>query len=655
MLLPKYFLNEEVLKSWLFNIQGILERPFPQGMETKTGNERILERWEMSSAWSNKKWCARILNRFLNKYCDRTTCKDENKVFPEIFLSFYSNHFFETLLKLLSALKNYYIHPKFRFFALKYMINSLNFPEIYNCINTNFENIIYDVIIPALLLTVQDEEDWIHNPIEFLRREEDYLDLSQNSKLAAETLLLKIYEKKMFSTPEGELVLYRLFEYSGNILLNNIDLRNNTQADLRMKEVVLNVLGILNELILSKKEYESQMQSLFEKFIIPEFGSIQGPLRYRLCWLFGSYSRIDFGKVETILTLTEGLYGSLCQGELPVRVRAAISLNSIFENDKAHEYIIPFLDKILMSYINLIDTIENERLIKAFGGIIEKFAENISPYAIDLVKYLTNIFYKTDQESLQSALLNEIQEKEAVAAGFLSSIARIFDPNLPRNIIYELEKLLLPTLMYILKNEQSNYISLGLRILDKLLLYLDTLSEDIWMFYPILNYLIVGYPENSGLNVQEKLQGEFKFLEAVHFNGRGEEYVQEITPCFQKFIQKDKGMLFNARDPSYNLTYLELLFLSVEKVYEICYDCENDTDMVLITTVYIALIENHQPLSHEIMACLIDKVIVNIPHVKSIAMEKMLLQIVILNIGKILSIYRLPSVYGPILDLLFSI
>jgi len=627
MFLPKHILNEEVLKTWLYVIQGTIDRPLPQGMDIKTGNERVLERWEKSSAWLSKKWCAKILNKLLNKYSDRTTVKDENKMFPEIFLPYYSNHFFESFLKLLCSLKTNYIHPKFRFFALKYMINALNFVELYHCINSNFEVIIYDVIIPALLLTPQDEEDWIHNPIEFLRREEDYLDLSQNSKMAAETLLIKFYQKKMFSTPDGELILFRLFEYSGNILLHGVDLRNNIQVDLRMKEVVLNVLGILNELILSKDEYQNKMQYLFEKYIIPEFGNIKGPLRYRLCWLFGSYSRIKFEQIETILTLTEGLYGSLCEGELPVRVRAAISLNAIFENDKAHEYIIPFLDKILISYINLMDAVENERLIKSFGGIIEKFAENISPYAVDLVKYLTNVFYKTDQESLQSAFLNEIQEKEAVAAGFLSSILRIFDPNLARNVIYELKQLLFPTLMYILKNESSNYLSLGLKILDKLLLYLDSLDEEMWMFYPILNYLIVGFPQNPNI-LHEKLNEEFKFLEAVNFNGKGEEYVEEITPCFQKFIQKDKGILLNARDPYYNISYLELMFLSVEKVYEICYDCENDTDMVLITTVYIALIENLKQVPNELLNSLLEKVIINIPIVKSIAMEKMLLQIV---------------------------
>jgi len=179
-------------------------------------------------------------------------------------------------------------------------------------------------------------------------------------------------------------------------------------------------------------------------------------------------------------------------------------------------------------------------------------------------------------------------------------------------MIKELEKILLPILLYILKNEDSNYIDLGLNILNHLLNYTDEISEDLWGFFFVINYLILGYPDQENkleANPLEEKAG-FRLLEPINFNGKGEEHVADIVPCLQKYIQKDKGILFNAKDPCYNLTYIELMFNSIEKVYEICYDCENDTDMVLISTLYIGIIENIPQLSENVITYILEKAVV---------------------------------------------
>jgi len=626
-------MDEERIKAWLFNIQGIMERPLPQDMQTQTTNERTLEKWEKSAAWSNKKWCAKIMNKFVYKYTNKVTIKDENKGFPELFLSTYANYFLEGFLKLLYHFRDSYFQPKTRFFALKYIINSLNHPSLHNTISLNLETIIYDIIIPALQLTSQDEEDWVQNPLEFIRRDDEHLDLSKSPKLAAHSLLDKLADKKLFEVNGGELILPRLFEFSTNALIHSQDIRLNVTVDLKMKEVILYVLGILRVLILRSPECTAKIKALFEEYIIPEFKNVQGPLKFRLCWLLGLYSCLNFENHDDILTITDGLYNSLCEEALPVRVKAGISLDAIFENEQAQIFIRPYLDKILLSYIGLIDMIDNEKLTMAFEGIITKFADYIYPFAVDLVKYLTESFYKADQEAIQSADATEIHEKEAIAGGFLSSILRIFNDNIPKETVKELEKILLPTLLYILKNENSNNIDLGLKLLNQLLNYTEEISEDLWGFFFIINYLILGYPDENKQqenNVSLPAEGGgFRLLEAINFNGKGEEHVAGIVPCVQKYIQKDRaGVIFNAKDPCYNLTYIELLFNSIEKVYEICYDSENDTDMVLITTIYIAIVENEQQLSENVLTYILEKAIVNIPHVKSIAQEKIIIQII---------------------------
>lgn len=580
----------------------------------------------LSSEWASKKWCIKILNKLMSKYSDLSSVKDENKSFPEYFLPNYGVYFLETFFNLLRNTQNKYIPTKIHFFALRYIINGLKYSEFHQHYANLIDIILYEIILPSLLLTTQDEEDWSENPLEYIRKEEDLLDLSRNIKLAALKLLERLCDKSIINSKDDNQIIARFLEYCNQIFENGLDIRNNTViSDNRIKEAIYNILGHLSKIIIPNEKYSQQIQYLFEKFILPEFSNMPGPTRYRASYLFGAYGRLRFESLDLVLAITNSLYSSLCQDHISIRIKCGISLNLIFQNKEAQTHIKPHLQKILLSYIELLNTIDHETLTVAFEGVISKFMNDIHPFAIDLLKYLSEAFLRADQDSIQSANLNEIEEKEAVALGFLSSIIKILQSNLSKEIIIEAEEITFPVLQYILQNENSYCIDLALKILNLLLKSSETISDRLWLFLPVLIYLIIGLPEEQKQALENE---ENNPLRELYFHGKGEDYVREIVPCFQSYLKDQQNTIFTNQDQHYSLVYLELLFKSIEKIYEICYDCENDTDMVLITTCYIVLIEHHLQLPENILTYILDRVIENLPHSKSINMEKILLEIV---------------------------
>lgn len=626
-------MNEKTLQTWLALLQGVIEKPLPMEAKSYTTDGRVLDLRERSALWLSKKWCIKILNRLLGK-ADKDKIKDENKSFPDFFLSKYAGHYLEGIINFLLGLKGYYIHPKVHYHALRYMVLSFRYPQqLYPILISKLEPILYDIIMPALQLTPQEEEDWALNPLEFIRREDRvWTSDNSNSLLKAREFLFYLCSKKLFKSTDGELILTRFFEFAGHILLHSTDLRTNSSADFKLKEVVLHILVLMHPIILAHEQFGPKMAYLIESFLINEYRNTQGPLKCRLCSLFGVYGGLKFEKMESLMSLCDALYGSLCNDDLPIMVQAGIALDELFYTEEAQVHIRPHLDKILLSYVTLIDKIDNEDLAKAFKGVISKFLDHIYPFAVDLVKYLVGAFQKAEQDSIQAATLSEIQEKEALACGYLSTVKRILEPALPKEVIEELEKILLPVLAYILKGENSENIDLSLRILNLLLFQSPVLSEEMWTFFPVLNYLVVGLPEEQESEIaNQNVPKEFKGLEAIKFNGKGEEFVVYIVPCLQKYIKKDKGILLEARDFHYNLTYLGLMCQTIEKVYEICYDCQNDIDMVRVTTLFLVLVEDYQPLTDELMTFLLEKVKINMPQAKSFVMQRLLIQIVIIE------------------------
>jgi len=608
--LPTYFVNEANLHRWMVFVKTILDSPIPANLEIPTQDDEESRIREKNVLWQNKKWCGRILQRFIQKYGNSKFENKENKGLATLFEEKYSVSFLETFVAILFKRRTNFVSRKLLHFSLKYVFYALRLAKTWLMIHPHLEKIMFDVLIPMLFLTPKDESVWNSDPDEYVRKEEDFTQISNNNKNAAMDLIEAICKQ---SDPNNQSYLKIFFTYAAFCMMNNQDPRTNQPLDLLLKESLLWALGILKDDIFNDEQLKAQMETILEQYVLPEFKNQIGFLRARACWIFGKYGHIEFKNPQNIKVAVEGISHCLMDTQLPVRVKAAVALNCLLTQKEAEDLLRPSLSKILEIYLKLMDQIDNEGIVAALEGIVDSYNQEIVPYAYDLVVHLTSAFHKYCQKSNNAANNTnnddeDESEAEMAAGGCLEAIHRILMAKLPEVTYTSLEQVLSPIFNYCFSEDGSDFIDEALSCLNILLYNSKTLSDQLLFYYPILVYIIVGLPENINIQALTVLTEEQRDLLDKVKNGWGAEFLEAMLGCFKNYISKTKEAFLTMTD-FFGESFVSLLFKTINRVYEISLNGSDDLDMVLSTTLNLALIENNPGKLDNFMPYLIDTAI----------------------------------------------
>ena len=76
------------------------------------------------------------------------------------------------------------------------------------------------------------------------------------------------------------------------------------------------------------------------------------------------------------------LSNNISIGILPIKFAAALALSKMLDNEVAMEFLKPALKNLLEVYLKIMEDIDSEELIGALEMIMERFQEDICPFAI---------------------------------------------------------------------------------------------------------------------------------------------------------------------------------------------------------------------------------------------------------------------------------
>lgn len=593
----------------------IVDKSLGTELESQTESQNVINQRARHVFWLNKKNSLRILATWLARYTNYKPTAKKTKLseISQLFIDKYSVSFLESCVQILYKRKEQYVPVKVLYFAMKYVFRAMNFTNLNDLLASHLEPLLFEYLIPVMFLTVDDDDDWNNNPIEFVRKEDDANERPNNIKSPAKDFFITICAKDSFA-PDGELFLLKFMKYAAHILTANVDPRTNQQTDLRMKEALMHIIGLLKSPILKNTYLKENMEVLLEKYVLPELKNSIGFLRYRACWLVGIFGGLRYKKTENITIAVEGLFNCLQDNEFAVKVKAGIAMSSLLRQPEAIEILKPGLQKILQIYITLIDMMGNDDLVVAFEGIIEKFEEEMHPYAIELAEHLTKTFFKVHYDNQEDDGVDSDDGAEATEKGFaaneyLSAIARIISCELKDETLAKLEEIVLPIIEFILTEEGMDCIEPGLEIIVELLYRNDVISEKLWQVYPELNYIIAGKPDALIRDNFSHLSEEKQELMRQQAEGWAYEFIDRIIPCFQNYIQKGGQVLFTARDPHFNITYLELLLKTIERIYQLSITKKNYVEPTMITVLFLTILENYPKQVNDLVPYIIDKVI----------------------------------------------
>ncbi|XP_037584370.1 importin-7 [Cebus imitator] len=331
-----------------------------------------------------------------------------NRDVPNVSFFLIENFFSKVLLKVLYQYKEkQYMAPRVLQQTLNYINQGVSHALTWKNLKPHIQGIIQDVIFPLMCYTDADEELWQEDPYEYIRMKFDVFEDFISPTTAAQTLLFTACSKR-------KEVLQKTMGFCYQIL-------TEPNADPRKKDGALHMIGSLAEILLKKKIYKDQMEYMLQNHVFPLFSSELGYMRARACWVLHYFCEVKFKSDQNLQTALELTRRCLIDDrEMPVKVEAAIALQVLISNqEKAKEYITPFIRPVMQALLHIIRETENDDLTNVIQKMICEYSEEVTPIAVEMTQHLAMTF----NQVIQTGPDEEGSDDKAVTAmGILNTI-----------------------------------------------------------------------------------------------------------------------------------------------------------------------------------------------------------------------------------------
>ncbi len=178
---------------------------------------------------------------------------------------------------------------------------------------------------------------------------------------------------------------------------------------------------------------KNALPTLIASYVIPEFSNPEMLLRAKAVDMFTAYGDIDFPDQTLLKSAVEGIYKCLAADPNKiVSLKAACAFSCILDHKEAIDMVRPFLNNILVEYIKLLDNFDNEDIIRSLENIVKAFSNCIAPFAVELVRHLSNIFLKYCKIDNERSKDDDYEgDVEMAASGCLNAISVILNAPIP--------------------------------------------------------------------------------------------------------------------------------------------------------------------------------------------------------------------------------
>eukprot|EP01087_Luapelamoeba_hula_P007288 TRINITY_DN1779_c0_g1_i1.p1 TRINITY_DN1779_c0_g1~~TRINITY_DN1779_c0_g1_i1.p1 ORF type:complete len:1013 (+),score=139.46 TRINITY_DN1779_c0_g1_i1:120-3158(+) len=472
--LPPVFLQHGALDPWFAVMLELYSRKVPENAgEPQDESERI--NWV---PWKLKKWIGHILNRFIARYSTpRKTDAPEIQQFAPYFVATYAPRLLEANMVQLGAVSSGQFRPhRIISIALSAIGESIRYATLYKMLKPHIPDLLRTVIVPLFYFTQKDQELWNDDPAEFLRQDSDIIEDWWDPRLTAINLVIDLIGLR------GEIHLNTIALHCLSIL-QQYSQTDPAQRNVGAKDGALTILGNLCGKLTESEQYKSGLEPMIVTHAFPEFTSPYPFLRARACWIFGQFFDV-YQNQETFIVGLRAVIQCMTDKELPVRVRAALSLRTLCQSTFSTQALREILPQLLEAILGMMREVESEDLLKTLEVIIEKYSDDISPYAVAISKRLCEMFLslvdadEEDQNSAMAAL-----ECLVAIQTILDATSRVGDT---WAIYSQMEPVVMPALLKVMDPDAMDFFDEGLKIINYLTFYGENISDLMWSLFPLL-------------------------------------------------------------------------------------------------------------------------------------------------------------------------
>uniref|UniRef100_A0A4W6DD61 Importin 7 n=1 Tax=Lates calcarifer TaxID=8187 RepID=A0A4W6DD61_LATCA len=516
-------INRQNLTEWMEILKTVVDRDVPPiDCECESSPQETMqidedERPELPW-WKCKKWALHILARLFERYGSPGNTTKEYAEFAELFLKEYAVPAQQVLLKVLYQYKEkQYVAPRVLQQTLNYINQGIAHALTWKNLKPHIQGIIQDVVFPLMCYTDSDEELWQEDPYEYIRMKFDVFEDFISPTTAAQTLLFTACNKR-------KEVLQKTMGFCYQIL-------TDPTSDPRKKDGALHMIGSLAEILLKKKIYKDQMEFMLQNHVFPLFRSELGYMRARACWVLHYFCEVKFKSDQNLQTALE--LTRLClinDNEMPVKVEAAIALQVLISNqEKAKEYITPFIRPVMQALLHIVRETENDDLTNVIQKMICEYSEEVTPIAVEMTQHLAMTF----NQVIQTGPDEEGGDDKAVTAmGILNTIDTLLSVvEDHKEITQQLEGICLQVIGTVLQQHVLEFYEEILSLAHSLTC--QQVSPQMWQLLPL---------------VYEVFQQD------------GFDYFTDMMPLLHNYVTVDTDTLLS------DTKYLEIIYSMCKKV-----------------------------------------------------------------------------------------
>lgn len=543
--IPKHLFDLNVFNAWMLLFLNILERPVP--LEGQPTDPDLRKSWGW---WKVKKWTIHILNRLYTRFGDLKLQKPESKAFAQMFQKSYAGKILECHLRLLNLIRmGEYLPDRVINLVLQYLSSSISRNTMYHLLQPQLDVILFEIIFPLMCFNDNDQKLWDEDPHEYVRKGYDIIEDLYSPRTAAMDFVSELVRKR----GKGNLQKFVGFIVG---VFGRYDEAPAEHKPYRQKDGALLAIGALCDKLKQTEPYKSELERMLVQHVFPEFTSHVGHLRAKAAWVAGQYAYINFSDQNNFRRALHCVVAGMRDPDLPVRVDSVFALRSFVEACKDLNEIRPILPQLLDEFFKLMNEVENEDLVFTLETIVDKFGEEMAPYALGLCQNLAAAFWRCLDTSEAD---EDGDDPGALAAvGCLRAISTILESvsRLP-HLFVQVEPTLLPIMRRMLTTDGQEVFEEVLEIVSYMTFYSPEISLEMWSLWPLMMEALADWAIDFFENILVPLDNYISRGTSHFLTCKDPDYQQSLWTMLSS-IMSDKNMEDNDIEPAPKL--IEVMF-----------------------------------------------------------------------------------------------
>lgn len=543
--IPKQLFDPNVFNAWMILFLNILERPVP--LEGQPVDPDLRKSWGW---WKVKKWTVHILNRLYTRFGDLKLQNPENKAFAQIFQKTYAGKILECHLNLLNIVRvGGYLPDRVTNLILQYLSNSVSKLSMYQLLQPRLDVLLFEIVFPLMCFNDNDQKLWEEDPHEYVRKGYDIIEDLYSPRTASMDFVSELVRKR------GKENLHKFIQFIVEIF-KRYDEAPVVHKPYRQKDGALLAIGALCDKLKQVEPYKSELERMLVQHVFPEFSSPVGHLRAKAAWVAGQYAHVNFSDQNNFRKALHSVVSGLRDPELPVRVDSVFALRSFVEACKDLNEIRPILPQLLDEFFKLMNEVENEDLVFTLETIVDKFGEEMAPYALGLCQNLAAAFWRCMNTAEAE---DEADDPGALAAvGCLRAISTILESvsRLPHLFVH-IEPTLLPIMRRMLTTDGQEVFEEVLEIVSYMTFFSPTISLDMWSLWPLMMDALADWAIDFFTNILVPLDNYISRGTSHFLACKEPDYQQSLWHMISS-VMADKNLEDNDIEPAPKL--IEVVF-----------------------------------------------------------------------------------------------